>query len=305
MGRDNGRAVAEGQPRAAAFPKPFVGVIGECESTARKLPNQLFNNDLMRLSNSSKLCSPFTISPLMKKVGVEFTFSTSLAYFWSAAILSSSAWSFRQASTCCWDRPACLPMRIKVSVVFFSTHSFCWRNSMSTTAKYLPASSLAMQRASIEPAAALTSSGNSRNTKRILPLSIYSDLILGNTLSVNAAQCGQVIEANSVIVTVAFAGPSAMSGSETGFATSAALCAIASVMKRSGEKPASRPSPVSDRAAVKARRVRIKIGSRDWRGLTRDLQRTCGKTPSASLKRQKWQWREGGGGFQGTQFRLM
>ena len=50
----------------------------------------------MRLSNSSKELSPFSISPLMKKVGVEFTFSTSLAYFWSAAILSSSAWSFRQ-----------------------------------------------------------------------------------------------------------------------------------------------------------------------------------------------------------------
>src|SRR5438045_5752252 len=121
---------------------------------------------------------------------------------------------------------------------------------------------LGMQRASIEPAAALMSSGNSRNTKRILPLSIYSDLIFGNTFSVKAAQCGQVIEANSVIVTGALAGPSAMSGNETGLATSVALCAIASVIRRSGEKPASRLSPVSDRAAVKARRVMIKVYSR-------------------------------------------
>ena len=72
-----------------------------------------------------------------------------------------------------------------------------------------------MQRASIEPAAALMSSGNSRNTKRILPVSMYSDLIFGNTFSVKAAQCGQVIEAYSVMVTGALAGPSAMSGSDT------------------------------------------------------------------------------------------
>jgi hypothetical protein len=125
------------------------------------------------------------------------------------------------------------------------------------TAKYFGASSLAMQRASIEPAAALMSSGNSRNTKRILPVSMNSVLIFGNTFSVNAAQCGQVIEANSVMVTVAFAGPIAMSGNDTGFATSVADCAMASVISRSGEKPARAVSPVSDRAAVKARRVII------------------------------------------------
>jgi hypothetical protein len=142
-------------------------------------------------------------------------------------------------------------------VVFFSAQSLCCLNSMSITAKYLPESSLAMQRASIEPAAALMSSGNSRNTKRILPVSMYSFLIFGNTVSVKVAQCGQVIEANSVIVTVAVAGPSAMSGSETGLATSEALCAIASPIRRSGENPASRLSPVSDRAAVTARRVII------------------------------------------------
>src|SRR5258708_5128796 len=125
------------------------------------------------------------------------------------------------------------------------------------TAKYFGASSLAMQPASIEPAAALMSSGNSRNTKRILPLSMYSDLIFGNTLSVKAAQCGQVIEAYSVMVTVALAGPSAMSGSDCGLATSAAPWAIALVISRSGEKPARAVSPVNDRAGVKARRVVI------------------------------------------------
>src|SRR5438045_5302103 len=185
--------------------------------------SQLLSSELMLLSNSANEASPLILSPLMKKVGVESTFSTSLAYFWSAAILSSSAWSLRQSSTACWLRPACLPIRISVSVVFFNTQSFCCLNSMSMTAKYLPASSLAMQRASIAPAAALMSSGNSRNTYRILPVSMYSDLIFGNTVSLKAAQCGQVIDANSVIVTGALAGPSAISGNETGFATSGPL----------------------------------------------------------------------------------
>lgn len=53
--------------------------------------NQLFSIALMRFENSSKLWSPLIISPLMKKVGVDVTFSTSAAYFWSAAILSSRA----------------------------------------------------------------------------------------------------------------------------------------------------------------------------------------------------------------------
>ena len=92
---------------------------------------------------------------------------------------------------------------------------------------------------------------------------MYSFLSFGNTFSVKAAQCGQVIEANSVMVTGASFGPSAMSGSDTGLATSAALCAIASVIRRSGESPASRPRPVSDRAAVKARRVMFTMGSRE------------------------------------------
>src|SRR6267378_2862388 len=86
---------------------------------------------------------------------------------------------------------------------------------------------------------------------------MYSDLIFGNTSLLKAAQCGQVIDAYSVIVTEALAGPSAMSGSDTGFATSDALCAIASAIRRSGENPARAASPVSDRAKVKARRVMI------------------------------------------------
>ena len=52
-----------------------------------------------------------------------------------------------------------------------------------------------------------------------------------------------------------------MSGSDTGLATSAARraapCAKASPIRRSGDSPARAASPVSDRAAVKARRVMI------------------------------------------------
>src|ERR1700743_131289 len=131
--------------------------------------------------------------------------------------------------------------------------------------KYFVESSLAMQRPNIEPAAALISRGNSRNTQRTLPVSIYAALIFGNTSALKAAQCGQVIEANSVMVTAAFAGPNAMSGSDTGFATSDALWAIAAVIRRSGEKPARAASPVSDRAAVKARRVIINGLLPEWR----------------------------------------
>ncbi len=53
--------------------------------------DQLFNSGLIFFSKSSNEVSPLIFSPLTKKVGVELTFSTSLAYFWSAAILSSSA----------------------------------------------------------------------------------------------------------------------------------------------------------------------------------------------------------------------
>ena len=42
--------------------------------------NQLFSSGLITLSKSSNV-APLTASPLMKKLGVELTFSTSLAYF--------------------------------------------------------------------------------------------------------------------------------------------------------------------------------------------------------------------------------
>src|SRR3954452_14395054 len=93
----------------------------------------------------------------------------------------------------------------------------------------------------------------------MLLVSIYSDLICGNTFSLKAAQCGHVIDAYSVMVTGASLAPIAMSGSDTGFATAAAVapCASASAIRRSGENPARAARPVSDRAAVTARRVRI------------------------------------------------
>ena len=86
-----------------------------------------------------------------------------------------------------------------------------------------------MQRASIDAAAALMSSGNSRNTNRTLPVSIYFDRNIGNTFWPKAAQCGQLIEEYSVMVIGAFVDPMAMSGSDTGLTTAAAiaLCARA------------------------------------------------------------------------------
>src|SRR3954453_8409839 len=51
---------------------------------------------------------------------------------------------------------------------------------------------------------------------------------MGNTFSPQAAQCGQLIEAYSVIVTAAFGEPMATSGSVTGFATCAAMALCAS-----------------------------------------------------------------------------
>ena len=86
-----------------------------------------------------------------------------------------------------------------------------------------------MQRASTAADAALMSSGNSRNTYRTLPVSIYFERSIGNTFCSNAAQCGQLIEANSKIVTGALGSPSAISGSAVGWVSRAAamLCAIA------------------------------------------------------------------------------
>src|SRR6267143_1130684 len=87
---------------------------------------------------------------------------------------------------------------------------------VSTALRYFSESPLPMQRASIEAAAALMSSGNSRNTKRTLPVSIYFDRNIGNTFWPKAAQCGQLIDEYSVRVIGAFADPIATSGGDRG-----------------------------------------------------------------------------------------
>src|SRR5579883_390332 len=83
-----------------------------------------------------------------------------------------------------------------------------------------------MQRASIEAATAFSSSGNSRETKRTLPVSIYFDRSIGNTFSSKAAQCGQVSEEYSMMVTGALSLPSAMSGRAGSFASSVMVSAL-------------------------------------------------------------------------------
>ena len=67
---DNGEAAAEGQRARRAFPKGFMALLysflwglGPCN---RDHANQVFNSDLMRLSNSSKFASTI-MSPLTKK----------------------------------------------------------------------------------------------------------------------------------------------------------------------------------------------------------------------------------------------
>src|SRR3954471_1325107 len=78
-----------------------------------------------------------------------------------------------------------------------------------------------------------------------------SDLIFGNTSLLNAAQCGQVDAAYSTIVTLASAGPSAMSASACGLVTTAAGTAVARVA-----------SAANGKAATMARRVMSKACSR-------------------------------------------
>ena len=133
-------------------------------------------------------------------------------------------------------------------------------NMVSTAPRYFSKSSLPMQRASIEAAAALISSGNSRNTKRTLPVSIYFDRNIGNTFWPKAAQCGQLIDEYSVMVIGAVADPIAMSGSDTGLATAAAiaLCARAAV-GTAGDAKARRT------AKAKRRRTFNGYSKTDWR----------------------------------------
>jgi len=66
---------------AVGFSQGFCRAYGIIRIRPARAPNQLFRSDLIFLSNSSNEVSPLTISPLMKKVGVELTFSTSLANF--------------------------------------------------------------------------------------------------------------------------------------------------------------------------------------------------------------------------------
>src|SRR4051812_7486171 len=136
--------------------------------------------------------------------------------------------------------PFSLPTNIRVVLVCAIRRSCCL-NRVSTAPRYFSESLLAMQRARIEAAAALMSSGNSRNTKRTLPVSIYLDRSIGNTFSPNAAQCEQLIDAYSVMVTGAFGDPIAMSGSDTGLATAAAIALWATAARaKNGAVEASR-----------------------------------------------------------------
>src|SRR5262249_26476777 len=98
-------------------------------------------------------------------------------------------------------------------------------------------SSFAMQRTSIDAAAALTSSGNSRDTKRTLPVSIYFDCSIGKTFSANDAQCGQVREEYSMTVIGAVADPIAISGKLAGLAASAVMSSLALAASEEGCAP--------------------------------------------------------------------
>ena len=61
------------------FPSLLLGLSATVNRDRESLANQLFNNDLMRLSNSSNVTSALSICPLTKKVGVPSTLSTSVA----------------------------------------------------------------------------------------------------------------------------------------------------------------------------------------------------------------------------------
>src|SRR5690242_7828854 len=79
----------------------------------------------------------------------------------------------------------------------------------------------------MKPASARGSKGNSRRMSLALPVSMYLVLISGSVTSWKRAQCGQVMEAYSTIVTGASALPSTMSGSAPG-SSSAAISTLPS-----------------------------------------------------------------------------
>jgi hypothetical protein len=75
--------------RFVAFEKVVASSVG-CSSPFSKGTDQFFSSRLIRLSNSSNEIAPLILSPLMKKVGVALTFSTS-----SASFSSADSWSNR------------------------------------------------------------------------------------------------------------------------------------------------------------------------------------------------------------------
>src|SRR5690606_38919493 len=97
-----------------------------------------------------------------------------------------------------------------------TTHSSCFWNNTSSIAKALSPA----QRASMDPASARMSSGNSRKIRRTCPVSMYFFFSSGSTLLWKVAQCGQVIEAYSTMVTFASGLPSTRSGNGPGFISS-------------------------------------------------------------------------------------
>jgi hypothetical protein len=68
--------------RLSPFSQAFCrGLLRADERNRGKSLDQLFSSGLIFFSNSSNDVSPLILSPLIKNVGVESTFKTSLAYF--------------------------------------------------------------------------------------------------------------------------------------------------------------------------------------------------------------------------------
>jgi hypothetical protein len=61
------RPAAQGNRRAGLFPRLLQGVMRESKFRSGATPNQVFNSNLIFLSNSSNGLSPAIIPPLMKK----------------------------------------------------------------------------------------------------------------------------------------------------------------------------------------------------------------------------------------------
>ena len=94
----------------------------------------------------------------------------------------------------------------------------------------------------MKAASAASFSGNSRKMKRILLVSMYSVLSLGQVSAWKAAQCGQVAEAYSTTVTLASSpAPSDISPSSGGFMNSAMSSASAG-SERTGMAAAAVPA---------------------------------------------------------------